>query len=84
MNIPLTPVGGGGHCINTDELQLADIIVSTTNARISQMIRAASGSVVSHAMIYARNNQVIEAIGDTYSFFSPSLFGKRISILLSP
>ena len=34
------------------------------NATISRAIRAASGSVVSHSMIYAGNQEVLEAIGD--------------------
>ena len=62
MAVPLTPAAGGGLCISTAALQEADIIVSTTNATISQAIRAASGSVVSHAMIYAGNDQLLERV----------------------
>jgi len=52
----------GGMCITADALKTADIIVTTAPAAISVAIRAATGGVVSHAMIYAGNGQVIEAI----------------------
>lgn len=43
-------------------LRPADIIVSTTNATASSVIRNATGSSVSHAMVYIGNQFVIEAI----------------------
>ena len=64
MGIPLTPTSGGGQCIGTGALRPADIIVSTTAAGISRTIRFATSSVVSHAMLYAGNDNVIEAIGE--------------------
>ncbi len=62
--IPLTPTTGGGQCIAISALAPADIIVSTTAATVSGVIRGATGSQVSHAMIYAGGGQVIEAIGE--------------------
>ena len=61
--IALTPDGGGGPCIGPDALQAADIIVSTTRAAVSGVIRAGTDSPVSHAALYAGNGYVIEAIG---------------------
>jgi hypothetical protein len=48
--------------ITATDLRPADIIVSTTNAKISQAIRASIGSDVSHAMLVTHNGNVIEAI----------------------
>ena len=62
-DIPLDP-GAGGQSIGENALSVGDIIVSTTNARVSHLIRWATNSVVSHAMIYIGDGQVVEAIGD--------------------
>jgi uncharacterized protein YycO len=62
--IPLTPAGGGGVCISDVAMNAADIIVSTTNATISGVIRAETGSYVSHAALYDGAGQVYEAIGE--------------------
>jgi uncharacterized protein YycO len=43
-------------------LRPADIIVSTTDAKVSGAIRTATGSSVSHAMVYIGNQFVVEAI----------------------
>jgi cell wall-associated NlpC family hydrolase len=51
-----------GHTIGYGNLLLADIIVSTTAAASSRMIRIATGGSVSHAFIYAGQNTVIEAV----------------------
>jgi cell wall-associated NlpC family hydrolase len=59
--IELDP-GVGGQCIGEDALQVADLIVSTTAARVSRAIRSATSSPVSHAMLYVGNGHVIEAI----------------------
>ncbi len=48
-DIPLTPVGGGGLCLSDVGMNPADIIVSTTHAATSGVIRADTGSSVSHA-----------------------------------
>lgn len=61
--IALTPAGGGGCCIGDAALRPADIIVSTTGAAVSGVIRVGTGSPVSHAALYAGNGEVIEAIG---------------------
>lgn len=63
-NIPLTPMSGGGLCLDQRSLQPADIIVSTTNHFVSGGIKIATGSVVSHASLYAGNGRVNEAVGD--------------------
>lgn len=48
--------------ISAAVLRVADIIVSTTNAAVSGVIRAGSGSDYSHTLLYIGNSQVIEAI----------------------
>jgi uncharacterized protein YycO len=62
--IPLTPKKGGGLCISAASLQPADIVVATTDAVSSAFIRYATFSAVSHAFLYAGNDQVIEAIAE--------------------
>jgi hypothetical protein len=49
--------------ISVQTLRPADIIVSTTNAGISAVIRAGIGSSVSHSMLYVGGGYVVEAIG---------------------
>ncbi len=48
--------------ITASDLRPADIIVSTTNAKISQVIRASIGADVSHAILVSVGGNVIEAI----------------------
>jgi len=48
--------------ISEHTLRPADIIVSTTNANVSAVIRAGTGSSVSHSMIYLGGSFVIEAV----------------------
>lgn len=62
LAIPLDP-GAGGRSIGTSALQAADIIVSTTRAFVSRIIRLGTFSPVSHVMIYAGDGKVIEAVG---------------------
>jgi hypothetical protein len=45
-------------------LRVADIIVSTTDVKISGVIRNAIGSDVSHAALFTKANFVIEAIAE--------------------
>jgi cell wall-associated NlpC family hydrolase len=61
--IPLDP-GAGGQSILSEALEVADIIVSTTGARITGAIRAGSLSRVSHAMLYIGQGRVVEAIDE--------------------
>lgn len=60
--VPLDP-GVGGCSIHEGALQMADIIVSTTNAGVSGAIRVGTGSSASHAALYDGNGMVIEALG---------------------
>jgi len=60
--IALDP-GVGGICIGPDALRPADIVVSTTRAGASGVIRIGTGAVVSHAALYVGQGDVIEAIG---------------------
>ncbi|MGE0853687.1 MAG: papain-like cysteine protease family protein [Hyphomicrobiaceae bacterium] len=61
--IPLDP-GIGGLSISLEALQPGDIILSTTDAAISRLIRFGTGGQVSHAMLYVdQGGQVIEAVG---------------------
>jgi uncharacterized protein YycO len=61
MAIPLDP-GAGGMSIDARSLQNADIIVSTTNAKVSKVIRAGTFSPVSHSMLYIGDELIVEAI----------------------
>jgi hypothetical protein len=48
--------------ISLSALRPADIIVSTTDAAVSAVIRAGSGSSVSHSMLYIGGGAVVEAV----------------------
>lgn len=50
--------------ITVASLRVGDIIVSTTNATISGVIRTGMGADISHAAIFTQPNYVIEAIGE--------------------
>jgi len=63
MAIPLDP-GIGGRSIATEALQTADIVVSTTAAAVSWVIRTGTLSSVSHAALYIGGGQMVEAIGE--------------------
>jgi uncharacterized protein YycO len=63
-DIPLDP-GNGGMSIGSDALEVGDIIVSTTAAPISDLIRFGTGSQVSHAMLFVgQGGQVVDATGE--------------------
>ncbi len=49
--IPLTPADGSGLCLSELAMAAADIVVSTTDALILGIIRADTGSSISHATI---------------------------------
>jgi hypothetical protein len=59
--IPLDP-GPGGQSISIAALRVGDIVVSTTKATVSRVIRAATKSDVSHSMIYVGDQQVVHAV----------------------
>lgn len=61
---PLTPRSGGGLCIDQAALKPADIVVSTTDAAVSGVIRFFTGAPISHAMLYAGSGEAIEAVGE--------------------
>jgi len=63
--IPLTPTNGAGLCLSQSALKPGDIIVSTTNALPSGVIRSMTRSSVSHASLYAGGGTVIEAIAES-------------------
>lgn len=54
----------GGRSIPESTLKPADIIVSTTRAKVSGAIRAVTSSIVSHSMLYVGHGHVVEAVGD--------------------
>ncbi|MFL0355806.1 N-acetylmuramoyl-L-alanine amidase [Erythrobacter sp. GH1-10] len=63
-DIPLDP-GEGGMSIGKSALKPGDIIVTTTAAPVSGIIRQATDQPVSHVMLYVgQGGQVIEARGD--------------------
>jgi uncharacterized protein YycO len=63
MTIPLDP-GAGGRSIDSSALPIADIIVSTTSAFVSAIIRAGTSPEVSHSALFIGGDQVVEAIGE--------------------
>jgi uncharacterized protein YycO len=81
MAIPLDP-GAGGRSITADALQVGDIIVSTTTAFDSGVIRFATKSQVSHSAIYIGEGQVVEAIGQgvTLRSLDASLAGDSLAV----
>lgn len=62
--IPIDPSNGEGRSINTSDLLVGDIIVSTTSAKISKAIRAVTSSDVSHSLLYVGGDLVVEAIAE--------------------
>lgn len=46
------------------QLQPADILLSTGNAKVSSIIRGTTGSNYSHASLYIGHSSIIEAVGD--------------------
>jgi uncharacterized protein YycO len=61
-NIPPLSQGNASRSITPSTLQAGDIIVSTTDSRISRAIRHATASPVSHALLYIGNGEVVEAV----------------------
>jgi cell wall-associated NlpC family hydrolase len=60
---PLAP-NKGGKRITSAKLAPGDIIVSTSDAVASKVIRNWTGSKVSHVMLYLGSGQVVEAIAE--------------------
>ena len=50
--------------IDIGYLMPGDILVSTTNATVSNIIRIGTHSIVSHAMLYVGEGKIIEAVGE--------------------
>ena len=59
--IPLEP-DNGGLSIGPDALDIADIIVSTTDAFGSAAIRKLMGNTISHAALYVGDGMLVEAV----------------------
>lgn len=51
----------GSRKLKTEDLQAGDVLVSTTDAVISQVIKVATWGQYSHAALYVGNGQVIDA-----------------------
>ncbi len=49
--------------MKASELQIADVILSTTAAAVSKVIKAGTLAHYSHAMLYAGQGKVVEAVG---------------------
>ena len=62
LAIPLDP-GAGGRSIGVAALKAGDIIVSTTRAFASRIIRLGTVSPVSHVMLFVGDGKVIESVG---------------------
>jgi V8-like Glu-specific endopeptidase/cell wall-associated NlpC family hydrolase len=62
LTIPLDP-GAGGRSIGVAALKAGDIVVSTTRAFASRIIRLGTVSPVSHVMLYVGDGKVIESAG---------------------
>jgi len=60
-DIPLDP-GAGGQSILVDACEKGDIILSTTNAPESRLIRFGMGSEISHAGLYLGGGEMAEAV----------------------
>ncbi|MCA9704286.1 MAG: hypothetical protein KDK70_00355 [Myxococcales bacterium] len=75
-----------GTKIGVDALKLADIICSTGNAKISKAIRAATGSIVSHSMLFSGGGKVIESVGGGVREvpLSEALDGAQLAIAFRP
>ena len=50
--------------MKASELQLADVILSTTGAGVSKVIKAGTAAHYSHTMLYAGKGMVIEAVAN--------------------
>jgi hypothetical protein len=50
--------------LNESSLKAGDIVLTTTTAAVSKAIRAATGSDISHAMIYVEDRSVIDATAE--------------------
>jgi hypothetical protein len=50
--------------LNEATLEVGDIILTTTTAAVSKAIQVATGSDISHAMVYVQDYSVIDAAGE--------------------
>ena len=50
--------------LSKKKLEVGDILLSTTDAAISEAIRKVTGSTVSHAAVYVGGSQVVESAGE--------------------
>src|SRR5687768_2440275 len=49
--------------MKASELQVADVILSTTSAAVSKVIKSGTVASYSHAMLYVGKGNVVEAVG---------------------
>jgi len=49
--------------MKASELQIADVILSTTSAAVSKVIKSGTAATYSHAMLYVGKGNVVEAVG---------------------
>lgn len=54
----------GSRRLKADDLQVGDVLVSTTSAVISQIIKVATWGQYSHAALYVGDGQVVDATAD--------------------
>ena len=60
-SIPLSPLSGGCS-IPVDDLEIGDIIFSTSSGFVSEAIRTVTSSPVSHTAIYIGDGLLVEAV----------------------
>jgi hypothetical protein len=75
----VTEPGSGMRRLNDTVLQPGDIILTTTTAAVSKIIRVAAGSDISHAMVCVEDRSIVDATGEGVQarntqrlFFEPS------------
>lgn len=70
--------------LNDQKLFLADVILTTSDAGVSKVIRATTGSPISHAMIYVDHCSVIDATNDgVHSANTQRLFFEQHNSILA-
>ena len=64
--------------LNESVLKLGDIVLTTTTEPISRVIRLATNSDISHAMVYVSDRSIIDVTGEgVHSHNTQRLFFKK-------